>query len=456
MNAIAPPAFETENDQANVILLLMKGCKMSNKATKKKLISVALNDAPEAVKAYRHELMLMLFSPLETFNVKPKKTWVMGSSEPTKTWAEAYRLLCQLRSREITGNAAKQAAEDMAAELSESHADLFLRILNKRPDAGMTGNTINEVIPGYIPLFKCALAEPFDPAKADFPCLAQPKLDGVRVLAHVQLSKSQVTYYSRRGLTFSSMEHLTKHCLALAKVFRYLFKTELTVGELDDDLFFDGEVFGENFKESISAVRKKDTAAENTKFHVYDWMRAEDFFAAKSSLSQAKRTEILDRAMLLLRQAAKNEGVEPKLVTVPTRVVIDHEAAVQFYEKALSDGYEGAMLKKPDDPYSFRRSYTWMKMKPEASEDLTVVGWEEGTGKYEGLVGALIVDFKGVEVRVGSGLTDALRASLWAERDALEGRIAEVEYMEVTPDGSLRHPRFVCFRDLPATPGVKV
>ncbi|BBI61606.1 hypothetical protein HSBAA_29120 [Vreelandella sulfidaeris] len=81
--------------------------------------------------------MHCLYSPLRVFNVKPKKGWVVGTDEPTQSWDEAFELLLKLESREITGNAAKQAAEDMAASLPTWAADLFLRCLNKRPDAGM-------------------------------------------------------------------------------------------------------------------------------------------------------------------------------------------------------------------------------------------------------------------------------------------------------------------------------
>ena len=52
------------------------------------------------------------------FNVKPKKDWIVGTDVPTATWPEARELLLKLSSREITGNAAKEAAEAMMASLS--------------------------------------------------------------------------------------------------------------------------------------------------------------------------------------------------------------------------------------------------------------------------------------------------------------------------------------------------
>ena len=64
-----------------------------------------------------------------------------------------------------------------------------------------------------------------------------------------------------------------------------------------------------------------------------------------------------------------------------------------------------------------------------------------------GMLGGFIGNFNGVEVRVGSGLSDNDRVDFWGRREQIRGDLMEVEYHEVTPDGSLRHPRFARFRD---------
>ncbi|WP_339119013.1 hypothetical protein [Halomonas sp. BMC6] len=442
-------AIVNANDEGNIIYCLLKLAKKANKKKRIDLIKdfLANESSSEETKAYQQELIHFLFSPLRVFNVKPKKEWVVGSDSPTKEWSEAHALLLKLERREITGNAAKQAAQAMCAELPTWAADLFKRCLEKRPDAGMTANTINEAIKGYVPQFKCALAEPVEYERCLWPMLIQPKLDGVRVLAHVQISKSTVTYYSRKGLTFSSMEHLTADCLKMAMAFQSVSAVDMGEGKYRD-VVLDGEVFGDNFKESISAVRKKDKAATNTKYHLYDWMFADEFFETSCDRKQHKRLMLLRNAFNVIDPELDNIRV------VPTYKVASESEAIAKYDQLIGQGFEGAVLKKPYSLYSFRRSYDWMKMKPEESADLMIVGYEEGTGKYEGQIGALIVDFNGVEVSVGSGLTDDLRASLMGER--FLGRIIEVAYMEVTPDGSLRHPRFKCFRDLADHPGIKI
>jgi len=88
-----------------------------------------------------------------------------------------------------------------------------------------------------------------------------------------------------------------------------------------------------------------------------------------------------------------------------------------------------------------------MKYKAFFDADVKVIGLQEGTGKHQGKLGSFLVDYKGVEVRVGSGLNDELREQIWSDQANVIGRTIEVRYQEETPDGSLRFPTFVCFRN---------
>lgn len=136
---------------------------------------------------------------------------------------------------------------------------------------------------------------------------------------------------------------------------------------------------------------------------------------------------------------------------------------------------EGAMVKTLDGPYVKKKGSIWQKIKPEETEELYIAGAYEGEGKYAGKLGGVIVwrpfESKLVEVRIGGGISDDERAEWWEmylrDNDRLNladlpgplpsdfvrlgcellGRLIEVEFNEVTPDGSLRHPRFVRFRD---------
>ena len=69
----------------------------------------------------------------------------------------------------------------------------------------------------------------------------------------------------------------------------------------------------------------------------------------------------------------------------------------------------------------------------------------------KGTLGKLVVDYKGFEVRVGSGLTDEERDNIWNNPESAIGHLIEVKYMQESKDEngdlSLRHPVFVRIRD---------
>jgi DNA ligase-1 len=135
---------------------------------------------------------------------------------------------------------------------------------------------------------------------------------------------------------------------------------------------------------------------------------------------------------------------------------------VALNKAAVDGGYEGVMIKDVDAPYECKRSHSWLKAKPFIEVTLEVIAVEEGTGRNEGRLGALVCagqdDGKDIRVNVGSGFTDADRSSFWTARNDLIGQLVEVRADAVTQnqDGtySLRFPRFKTFRGF--APGEKL
>lgn len=81
-----------------------------------------------------------------------------------------------------------------------------------------------------------------------------------------------------------------------------------------------------------------------------------------------------------------------------------------------------------------------LKVKPNLSLDLRVVGIEEGKGKMAGMVGALLVEYKGKVSRAG-GLDYDTRRGWLANPASIIGQIVEVECLGITESGLLREPR---------------
>ena len=145
----------------------------------------------------------------------------------------------------------------------------------------------------------------------------------------------------------------------------------------------------------------------------------------------------------------------------------------ELYEHVVQLGLEGIMAKKADAPYRGGRSANWLKIRADRTDDFAVVGYSRPKGSRGGF-GALhvggYVDGKLTYVgRVGSGFDAQQLKEVSAE---LEGSIrpttpceagpipksdehvwvepklvVEVRYKEITPDGLLRQPVFMRFRD---------
>ena len=84
--------------------------------------------------------------------------------------------------------------------------------------------------------------------------------------------------------------------------------------------------------------------------------------------------------------------------------------------------------------------------------DLPILRCEEGSGRLEGKLGAFVLDFRGNEVKVGSGFSDEQRDTYWQNREEIAGTLCEVKYKEVSSDKntgleSLQFPVFIRLRD---------
>lgn len=92
---------------------------------------------------------------------------------------------------------------------------------------------------------------------------------------------------------------------------------------------------------------------------------------------------------------------------------IDGRATLQRrLQQVLEAGGEGLMLHRADAAYVGGRNAALLKVKPQQDAEATVLAHLPGQGRLEGLAGALRVrEDSGTEFVLGSGLSDAVRAS---------------------------------------------
>jgi ATP-dependent DNA ligase len=118
----------------------------------------------------------------------------------------------------------------------------------------------------------------------------------------------------------------------------------------------------------------------------------------------------------------------------------------KFYQAIINDPRglpfsEGVVVKYKDAVDE------WFKVKANDTLDVKVVRCIEGSGKFAGSLGAMVVEGPaGVKSEIGSfQLTNAQRQWIWEHRDVLAGQIAEVRALTVNESGAIRAGVFVRF-----------
>jgi ATP-dependent DNA ligase len=122
-----------------------------------------------------------------------------------------------------------------------------------------------------------------------------------------------------------------------------------------------------------------------------------------------------------------------------------------LYKKYRAAGDEGVMLKDPNGIWEAKRVKHQVKFKGVYDADLMCVGWEPGTKKNDGKIGAYLLesDCGKMKVSVGTGLSDKDRE---ADPQYAIGKIIAIQYNDIVKDKrsdtySLFLPRFLEVRE---------
>lgn len=281
--------------------------------------------------------------------------------------------------------------------------------------------------------------------KLRFPVLATPKLDGIRCLT---LPPSDSLHRCRA---------VSRKFLPIPNVYvRSFIEANLPPG-LDGELMVNG---GKSFNEVSSGIMSRDGNPDFT-YHVFDVLGAD---------CNGLSTPYLAR-MAFLEQLGGLDAFKVKRI-LP---VACESAEAMFREEATACnlGYEGLMIRTPGSPYKCGRSTEkeqWLlKIKRFVDDEATVIAVVElehntnekkadafgrakrstaKSGQVKGeTMGTLTCRTKaGIVFDIGTGFTDADRASIWASRESMSGRIAKFKYQPHGVKEKPRSPVFLGFR----------
>lgn len=304
---------------------------------------------------------------------------------------------------------------------------------------GCDAKTINKEIPDLIPTFSVQLANKYfdKPQYVEGKTFAvTTKIDGGRIIALKE--NGQVSFFTRAGQKYEGLVDLEDEMSRL----------------MPDNTCLDGEITllvrgnlssKEAYKQTMKIVRQTTNPEKHgIKMLVFDCMTAEEF---KNQYCPNDYTVRRADAELLFHQI---DFQYFELLPILYRGS-DTSKITELLEEEVANGEEGIMINICDALYEFKRTNSLLKVKKMQTMDLEIVGFEEGTGRLAGTLGAILVRYKdGNVVKVGSGFSDEIRTLIWTEPSDFLGTIVEIQYFEETTnaDGgkSLRFPIFKDFR----------
>jgi len=217
---------------------------------------------------------------------------------------------------------------------------------------------------GYLPMLAQTYQKHAD-KHLKYPCVVQPKLDGLRCIA--TKIDDEIKLWFRSGKEVVTMSHIA---------------TDLDNVMINGDIF-DGELYihGEDFNSFTGAIRaNKNVNPEITnkiQYHVYDFPRIKNLTEGNSFY---KRFKLFNPVHLTLASTIK----------VETIIVNNFEEAIDYYKQCIEKKYEGIMFRNINMPYEQKRSYSLLKYKEFVEDEFIITGAEEGKGTLAGHVGAFV------------------------------------------------------------------
>lgn len=315
-------------------------------------------------------------------------------------------------------------------KLDEEAINILEQLITKKLKVGMTAKSFNKVFPEEpVRTFNVMLAKKYQEHKKKVRgeqfTLTQ-KFDGIRCILIKE--KGITKAFSRKGKLITGIEHIT---------------TELDHQGVDN-IMIDGELINDNqsissddnFRETQSKALSKTADKTNLKFYGFDTMPAPLFYRGGTLMVHMSRLKMLSGYLYGLKNI--------QMVKILYQGY-DISQISKWMEHAEKVGWEGIMISL-NKPYDCKRTHNLLKVKRMHSCDLKILGFQEGVGKFNNTLGAVIVSYKGHQLGVGSGFTDEMREEIWNHKDSYLNQIIEVQYFEESKDKnkklSLRFPVF--------------
>lgn len=372
----------------------------------------------------------LAYDPYLNFWIKKIPAYTAGKCVPGISLRAAMDNLSDLSTRTVTGNAAINTLGWILNNCSVEDAEVIARIVDRDLRCGASESTPNKVWPGIVPTFDVMLSHK-DISGIKYPAYAQMKMDGAR--CHLYFDGVNCTAFTRSGkeiMLMGKFDVTAKHMMEAGSTWD---------GELV--CYKNGKALDRKTSNGIinKAVKGTISDAECDLIRFIAW----DIVDFTSTIPYTNRLTQMNKAFA-------KQPKQDKILACYTEIINDLNEATEFFGKMLAQGEEGAILKNMKHVWQPKRTKDLGKMKAEEEADLVVVGWNEGTGKYEGFMGSLECETADGLLNVNvSGWSDEDRKTLTAANT--KGKILTVMYNAIIDSKgkdtkSLFLPRAVEFR----------
>lgn len=335
---------------------------------------------------------------------------------------DIFRLLDELVKHPFGSSQDVNTVNDLLSNCDEEEYYWYTRLILKDLKIGCTITTVNEVMGDFIPKFDVMLAHPYkkfaNKIRGEFQL--QRKIDGFRFVTILYPDKKK-RFFTRTGLELYDFPEIELEFNA--------FTTP------PYPVVYDGELIVQDSFNDTQKLIMTQGPKRGLVYHIFDKLPLEEFESGESTQGLFDRYD-----SFFVPSDLKHIVKEEELYRGN-----DIGQMTEWFNYAKEHGWEGIMLKL-DAPYVRKRTSTMLKIKEFDTLDLKVLSVNAGTGKYEGTLGSVTVDFEGSQVNVGSGFSDYDRKVFWENPNLIVDKFIEVQYFERTTNesgkSSLRFPIF--------------
>lgn len=311
--------------------------------------------------------------------------------------------------------------KELALQCSTYYGEVFRLILGRSLKAKVAVGLINGAYPGLIPTWDIMKGK--DVPVPKYPVIWSIKYDGIRLTIIVKDGTVDPRTTSGKHLQLDSLKK------QMVNMPNGVYEGEL--------VYKQGKMVDRPKITSLTNKILLGTAKDGKdwNFHIFDKVSLKEWDSGNFQQSYLERLSEL-----------KNDcwGLPNVLPIFSGEFHSPQDMEVAFID-LLANGWEGFILRYPDDPYIKARTETLIKKKAIKECTVRCTGVTGGTGKYQGLIGALHYtgEVEGVKVqgKVGSGLSEY---DVNRESEDFAGKDIELLYNSVTlAKGATTHSLFL-------------